>query len=784
MPPVSHNPSEYATGKLARKIFLVFFAISIIPLGMILAFINSNANWLLRQMTLLDQQRMVVVVIGTVLVVAGLLAFGASRLTRPLNHLVQTVRLFTEGSWDQRATIHSNDEFGLLARLFNCIADEMSVSQRQLPIVGSQEDNANPQGAIQIAEKVASCRSLNELLGDCLEIFVRQFSCSYASIYSLERKEGVSTTYAILARSAGSLDLDENQELKKRLKADRINLDTTPTMDWLVGRAIASRRPQVGTVTDETSVYEAAVPIIHNLAGEDGRVLGVLDLFVVSRVNDHRLRPFSTRVITEIQSMVGILAIGLANFMRYNGASGLVATGKLSSFLPDLETVFSTSRRIAEAENKDEILQAMCQALQTSPFASAVFLRPDDMTVDSSRAGVGMRVINCRSNIHGQSIKSSITAEIDLHPQFDAVEHFFSDRQNEVVLISDVNQAEKDLDLQSNQQTGSDFFIGFDEPAPPRELISIARILGCRTAAMFPAVRDGKLLAILLIGSTADMPPLTGKPELLEPYQDLLSLVATGLERIQNQQNIQRQFIELETFWQVSKAISSETDINALYALIHRQVEQAMGKISSFGIVLYDANVNQVSIPYMIEEGKRLQIPPFSLGKGFSSEIIRTRKPLLMFTQHEIDAKTLELEAMQVGEPPKSWLGVPMLFGGQVIGLIIAQDVKEEYRFSVQDERLLSLLATQVAVVVRNARLLEATRRQARQDRLANEISERIRRQVDVQSILKTTTDEIGRALGARRATMRIDPGVVSTDNLTERSDIEPRDTPSEEAVT
>jgi transcriptional regulator with GAF, ATPase, and Fis domain len=352
-------------------------------------------------------------------------------------------------------------------------------------------------------------------------------------------------------------------------------------------------------------------------------------------------------------------------------------------------------------------------------------------------------------------------------------------------LISDVNQAVKDLELQTQQNKLTTFQIALDEPAPPRELLLIARSLGCRTCAMLPAVRDGKLLAVLLIGSTADMPPMTGKPELLEPYQNLLSLAATGLERVHNRQNTQRQYIELETFWQVSQAISSETDLIALYALIHRQVEQAMGQISSFGIVIYDASVNQISIPYMIEEGKRLQIAPFPLGKGFSSEIIRTRRSLLMFTQEEIDLKTQELQAMQVGDPPKSWLGVPMLFGGQVIGLIIVQDVKKEFRFTIQDERLLSMLAIQVAVVVRNARLLEATRRQALQERLANEINDRIRGQVDVQSILKTTTDEISRAVGARRATIRIDPRMVRPElhSLEMKSGAETIDTPDGEAV-
>lgn len=105
-----------------------------------------------------------------------------------------------------------------------------------------------------------------------------------------------------------------------------------------------------------------------------------------------------------------------------------------------------------------------------------------------------------------------------------------------------------------------------------------------------------------------------------------------------------------------------------------------------------------------------------------------------------------------------------MLVSGQVIGLIIVQDVKEEYCFNVQDERLLSMLATQVGFVVRNTHLLEATRRQARQERLVNEISDRIRRQVDVETILKTTTDELGRALGVHRATLHINPQVIGSD--------------------
>ena len=69
-------------------------------------------------------------------------------------------------------------------------------------------------------------------------------------------------------------------------------------------------------------------------------------------------------------------------------------------------------------------------------------------------------------------------------------------------------------------------------------------------------------------------------------------------------------------------------------------------------------------------------------------------------------------------------------------------------------------LASQVAVVVRNDRLMEAFQRQAQQERLVYGISDRIRRSVDVQSILKTTADELGQALGVRRVEIHIQPSV------------------------
>ena len=152
----------------------------------------------------------------------------------------------------------------------------------------------------------------------------------------------------------------------------------------------------------------------------------------------------------------------------------------------------------------------------------------------------------------------------------------------------------------------------------------------------------------------------------------------------------------------------------------------------------------------------------FPLGQGLSSIVIRSGQPLLL--AYSSAEKTRELGAIFVGEPAKSWLGVPLILGGETFGVIVVQDTHNEGRFDEEDQRLLSLVAAQVAVVVRNARLIEDTRRQASSQSQIIEISEKIRRSAEMQTILKTTADELAVALKAHRVTARLFTGYTGDD--------------------
>ena len=61
-----------------------------------------------------------------------------------------------------------------------------------------------------------------------------------------------------------------------------------------------------------------------------------------------------------------------------------------------------------------------------------------------------------------------------------------------------------------------------------------------------------------------------------------------------------------------------------------------------------------------------------------------------------------------------------------------------------------------MAAIIANARLLARVRAQAERERTVFEISDKIRRATGVQSVLATTANELTKAVGARRAQIKI----------------------------
>lgn len=290
----------------------------------------------------------------------------------------------------------------------------------------------------------------------------------------------------------------------------------------------------------------------------------------------------------------------------------------------------------------------------------------------------------------------------------------------------------------------------FALPDVPEFLVDIPDKCNWSSAVYIPVRQQGKLEAAFLFGT-----PQNGTLDhlVMQSYASLADLASTALGKFSALRQMEKRMDVLQTFTVISQAVSMETDISGLYKTIHQEVTRVMGELD-FLIALYDPSENTIQIPYMYESGSYLSTAPFPLGEGLTSILIKTRQPLMLVDDTE--AKAAELGAKVLGKPAKSWLGVPLLVAGEVIGAMVVQDLEHEHRFDEEDLRVLSTLAAQVAVAIRNARLLESTHKQAEREKLLFEITNKIRLASDIKTILATTATELREALNARQAGIKI----------------------------
>lgn len=103
----------------------------------------------------------------------------------------------------------------------------------------------------------------------------------------------------------------------------------------------------------------------------------------------------------------------------------------------------------------------------------------------------------------------------------------------------------------------------------------------------------------------------------------------------------------------------------------------------------------------------------------------------------------------------RSEMAIPLIYRSELLGVLNVES-EQPGAYTESDEELLGTLGGSLAAIIANARLLEQIRAQAERERVLFEITDKIRRTTDVETILTTTVSELTRATGANRAKIKI----------------------------
>lgn len=103
-------------------------------------------------------------------------------------------------------------------------------------------------------------------------------------------------------------------------------------------------------------------------------------------------------------------------------------------------------------------------------------------------------------------------------------------------------------------------------------------------------------------------------------------------------------------------------------------------------------------------------------------------------------------------------IAVPITYGDEVLGVLDAQD-SEVGGLGQADAQLLETIAGQLAVALRNARLVAQVQREAEQAALINAINRKIAQTTNIDGALRVAAAELSRALEVQEPAIRLDVG-------------------------
>lgn len=101
-------------------------------------------------------------------------------------------------------------------------------------------------------------------------------------------------------------------------------------------------------------------------------------------------------------------------------------------------------------------------------------------------------------------------------------------------------------------------------------------------------------------------------------------------------------------------------------------------------------------------------------------------------------------------------LAVPITYGDEVLGVLDVQDDTID-GLGPSDSQLLETIAGQLAVALRNARLLSQIQQEAEQEALINTINRKIAQTTDIDAAMRVAATELSRALDGRETAVRLE---------------------------
>ncbi len=206
---------------------------------------------------------------------------------------------------------------------------------------------------------------------------------------------------------------------------------------------------------------------------------------------------------------------------------------------------------------------------------------------------------------------------------------------------------------------------------------------------------------------------------------------------------------ELAAINVIGEGLLSQMDMDRVVELVGESISQIFDT-EQIGIAICDYEAQKIRLPYVVINGERYPQSDMDMGEGLASVVIKTRQPLRLNNWEELRQHGAVVHPNFKDPLPEenSWLGVPIMSGTEVSGVIFSNGNRAN-AFSEADQRLLSTIAANMGVAIRNAQLHGETQRRAEEMQALNEIGREASATLDLPTVLARITSNARRVLAA-----------------------------------
>jgi phosphoserine phosphatase RsbU/P len=196
----------------------------------------------------------------------------------------------------------------------------------------------------------------------------------------------------------------------------------------------------------------------------------------------------------------------------------------------------------------------------------------------------------------------------------------------------------------------------------------------------------------------------------------------------------------LATFTEIGEEVNASLDLDEVLAhaaaLIKRHIDYEL-----FGVLMVDCDGNclrhRFAVGYPPGLAENLRVP---IGQGITGTAAATG--------HSVRVGDVTQDARYINaiDTVRSELAVPLMFRGTCIGVLDIQSRQPDY-FTKDQQNILTLLASRLAIAIENARLFQKERAQSETLMVLTEVSREISSILDVEELLRRAAELVKRVI-------------------------------------